>query len=171
VGERALGGSAEKETPNTMKKSWIPKVLLAVAVLLGAAACSPQELRQWYTDHGIDHTQWTDAEIEAQAVEVTKYWDSVFALGKYNHVLSDEQLARLRHCESNGNYGAVGGGGTYRGAYQFSRSTWNSTAARHFPWLAGIDPVAASPAEQDAMTRALWSTSGRSPWPVCGQRV
>jgi hypothetical protein len=154
-----------------MKKSWIPKVLLAVAVLLGAAACSPQELKQWYTDHGIDHTQWTDEEIEAQAAEVTKYWEGVFALGKYNHVLSEDQLARLRQCESGGNYAAVGGGGTYRGAYQFSRSTWNATAATHFPWLAGIDPVVASPAEQDAMTRALWSTNGRTPWPTCGKRV
>jgi CBS-domain-containing membrane protein len=41
---------------------------------------------------------------------------------------SDATLARLRACESHGNYGAVNRSGTYRGAYQFSRRTWNNVA-------------------------------------------
>ena len=86
-------------------------------------------------------------------------------------VLSDEELLRLRMCESTDNYQAVSPSGTYRGAYQFDRRTWNSVAERHFPWLVGMDPVAADPWWQDAMTRALWSERGRQPWPHCGKRV
>ena len=80
-------------------------------------------------------------------------------------------LAGLRNCESGGNYGAVNPSGTYRGAYQFSRSTWNSVASKSFPHLVGVDPAAAAPADQDAMAQALYSSSGSSPWPVCGRHL
>lgn len=80
-------------------------------------------------------------------------------------------LAGLRNCESGGNYGAVSSSGTYRGAYQFSRSTWNSVAAGSHPHLVGVDPASASPADQDAMARTLHASSGSSPWPVCGRHL
>jgi hypothetical protein len=96
----------------------------------------------------------------------------------YNHVTSpyegavtDEQLANLRHCESTGNYAAVSSSGAYRGAYQFSQSTWNRVADDHFPWLADVDPATVEPWWQDAMARALWSESGPSSWPHCGRSV
>lgn len=79
--------------------------------------------------------------------------------------------AALRRCESGGNYGAVSANGTYRGAYQFSRSTWNSVAARSHPHLVGVDPAAASPADQDAMALSLYRSSGSSPWPHCGRHL
>ena len=84
---------------------------------------------------------------------------------------SDEALARLRQCESHGNYGAVSRSGTYRGAYQFSRGTWDSTARRFLPAYVGHDPATAMPFVQDAMARALWSTTGWTSWPVCGRRA
>jgi hypothetical protein len=89
----------------------------------------------------------------------------------YNEVLDHDQLYRLRWCESTDNYQAVSRGGTFRGAYQFSRSTWDSVASRHFEWLVGIDPVDVEPAWQDLMAKALWSERGRAPWPTCGRRV
>ncbi len=79
--------------------------------------------------------------------------------------------AALRRCESGGDYGAVSANGTYRGAYQFSRSTWNSVAARSNPRLVGVDPAAASPADQDAMALALYRSSGANPWPHCGRHL
>lgn len=79
--------------------------------------------------------------------------------------------AALRRCESGGNYSAVSSSGTYRGAYQFSRSTWNSVAARSAPHLVGVDPAAASPADQDAMALALYRSSGSRPWPHCGRHL
>jgi hypothetical protein len=83
-------------------------------------------------------------------------------------VPSDGELAALRDCESGGDYAAVSSGGWYRGAYQFAQSTWNGVAERNLPHLAGVDPATASPADQDAMARALWWESGWAPWPHCG---
>ncbi len=85
--------------------------------------------------------------------------------------ISDAGLARLRACESNGNYRVVSSNGRYRGAYQFSQSTWNATARRHYPFLAGIDPASAHTWDQDRMARALWATGGPGHWPVCSRRV
>jgi len=86
-------------------------------------------------------------------------------------VLTDDELLRLRMCESTDNYQATNPSGKYRGAYQFDQPTWDRVAERHFPWLAGLDPVDVEPWWQDAMTRALWSERGRQPWPKCGLRV
>ncbi len=79
------------------------------------------------------------------------------------------EWAALRECESNGNYAITNPSGKYRGAYQFDRSTWNSVAERHVPRLVGVDPAAASPADQDAMAFALYSERGSRPWPHCGR--
>jgi len=84
---------------------------------------------------------------------------------------SAEEWAALRQCESNGDYTITNPSGRYRGAYQFDRSTWNSVAERHAPQLVGIDPAAASPADQDAMAYALYSERGPRPWPHCGRHL
>lgn len=70
-------------------------------------------------------------------------------------------LAAIRACESGGNYSAVSPGGTYGGAYQFDRQTWQSVGGSG-------DPAAASPAEQDARASQLLSQRGSNPWPNCG---
>jgi len=70
-------------------------------------------------------------------------------------------LARIRRCESGGNYGAVSSSGRYRGAYQFDRSTWAGLGGSG-------DPAAASPAEQDYRALLLLRQRGTRPWPVCG---
>jgi hypothetical protein len=82
-----------------------------------------------------------------------------------------EKWEALRQCESNGNYTITNPSGKYRGAYQFDRSTWNSVAERHDPSLVGVDPAAASPADQDAMALALYSERGARPWPHCGRHL
>ncbi|MGH9152954.1 MAG: transglycosylase family protein [Acidimicrobiales bacterium] len=70
-------------------------------------------------------------------------------------------LAAIRACESDGDYGAVSSDGLYRGAYQFDRPTWESVGGNG-------DPAAASPAEQDARAAQLLSERGSNPWPNCG---
>ena len=82
-----------------------------------------------------------------------------------------EQWAALRECESGGDYTITNRSGKYRGAYQFDRSTWNSVAGRHDPPLVGVDPAAASPADQDAMAMALYIERGARPWPHCGRHL
>jgi hypothetical protein len=73
--------------------------------------------------------------------------------------------APIAACESGGNPGAIGGGGAYRGKYQFSYSTWASVGGSG-------DPAAASEAEQDRRAAILYSPdsqAGASPWPTCGR--
>lgn len=73
---------------------------------------------------------------------------------------------RAHESDSAGGYRAVSPSGMYRGAYQFSQSTWNATAAQYAgrPDLVGVDPASASPADQDAMAAALYAVAGNGPW-------
>jgi hypothetical protein len=68
----------------------------------------------------------------------------------------------LANCESGGNPRAVSPGGTYRGLYQFSMSTWAGVGGSG-------DPINASPAEQTNRAQILYNRSGRGSWPVCGK--
>ena len=82
---------------------------------------------------------------------------------------SDIQWEALRFCEATGNYTAVNPTGKYRGAYQFSRQTWDWIAGLYFERLVGVDPAAAVPSDQDRMAQALYDLRGRGQWPVCGR--
>jgi hypothetical protein len=70
-------------------------------------------------------------------------------------------LEAIAACESGGNPAAVGGGGAFRGKYQFDYGTWASVGGSG-------DPAAAPEAEQDRRAAMLLQRSGSSPWPVCG---
>jgi hypothetical protein len=70
-------------------------------------------------------------------------------------------LEAIAQCESGGNPQAVGGGGQYRGKYQFTRETWAAVGGTG-------DPAAAPEAEQDRRAAMLYAQSGPSQWPVCG---
>ena len=70
-------------------------------------------------------------------------------------------LEAIAACESGGDPSAIGGGGTYRGKYQFSRETWASVGGSG-------DPAEASEAEQDRRAAKLYETGGAGHWPVCG---
>lgn len=70
-------------------------------------------------------------------------------------------LEAIAACESGGNPGAIGGGGTYRGKYQFDYGTWGSVGGDG-------DPAAASETEQDRRAALLYKRAGATPWPVCG---
>lgn len=74
-------------------------------------------------------------------------------------------LACIRARESGGNYSIASPGGTYMGAYQFSQSTWNSTAQHAGrPDLVGTPPNHAAPADQDALALDLLRWQGLAPW-------
>ncbi len=70
-------------------------------------------------------------------------------------------LERIAFCESKGNPHAIGGGGSFRGKYQFTYGTWRAVGGRG-------DPAAAPEAEQDRRAALLLKRSGSSPWPICG---
>jgi hypothetical protein len=72
---------------------------------------------------------------------------------------------RKHESDTSGGYRAVSASGTYRGAYQFSQSTWNSTAREAGrPDLVGVDPATAAPADQDTLALLLYQWQGSSPW-------
>jgi hypothetical protein len=75
-------------------------------------------------------------------------------------------LSCVRWRESHGDYtvhNTQGSGAS--GAYQFMPGTWNSIAASEGRTdLVGLDPAAASPADQDAMAAALYAQRGAAPW-------
>jgi hypothetical protein len=71
-------------------------------------------------------------------------------------------LQAIAQCESGGDPTAIGGGGLYRGKYQFSVVTWQAVGGKG-------DPAAAPEAEQDRRAIILYNTSGPGQWPVCSQ--
>ena len=74
-----------------------------------------------------------------------------------------DDFARLRQCESGGNYSTNTGNGYY-GAYQFDQRTWNGLG------LSGR-PSDAPPATQDDAAETLQSQRGWSPWPACARKL
>ncbi len=86
---------------------------------------------------------------------------AVRSLRAFERVPVPDGLDAIAACESGGDPEAVGGGGLYRGKYQFDRHTWRSVGG------AG-DPAAAPEAEQDARAARLYRRAGAAPWPVCG---
>jgi hypothetical protein len=72
-----------------------------------------------------------------------------------------EHLRSIAWCESRNNPRAVGGGGAYRGLYQFSFSTWRVVGG----WG---DPAAAPRSEQTWRAWVLLKNHGSGHWPVCG---
>jgi resuscitation-promoting factor RpfB len=72
-------------------------------------------------------------------------------------------LAKLRACEAGGNY-ANKNNPLYRGAYQFSYSTWGNKYGIY-------DPADATPAQQDQAARELYVRRGWQPWPHCGSSL
>jgi hypothetical protein len=70
-------------------------------------------------------------------------------------------LRGIAACESRGNPRAVGGGGVYRGMYQFSFRTWRVVGGSG-------DPAVAPRSEQTWRAWLLLSRHGSAHWPVCG---
>ena len=70
-------------------------------------------------------------------------------------------MEAIAACESGGDPHAIGGGGAFRGKYQFTYQTWAAVGGSG-------DPAAAPEAEQDRRAAQLMATSGRQNWPVCG---
>jgi hypothetical protein len=70
-------------------------------------------------------------------------------------------LRGIAACESRGNPRAVGGGGVYRGMYQFSFTTWRVVGGSG-------DPAVAPRSEQTWRAWLLLSRHGSRHWPVCG---
>jgi hypothetical protein len=76
-------------------------------------------------------------------------------------VIVPPELEAIAACESGGDPGAIGGGGAYRGKYQFSHATWAAVGGTG-------DPAQAPESEQDRRAVILYERSGPGQWPTCG---
>lgn len=75
------------------------------------------------------------------------------------------ECTRAHESDSSGGYGAVGSGGAYRGAYQFTQSTWDAAVAgAGHDQFAGVPADQAPPEVQDAAAAHLYSVAGNRPW-------
>ena len=72
-------------------------------------------------------------------------------------------FARLRQCESGGNY-SINTGNGYYGAYQFSARTWRGLGYEGLPHQA-------SAATQDEAAAKLQAQQGWRPWPGCSRKL
>ena len=70
---------------------------------------------------------------------------------------------KTAECESGKDPNAIGGGGRYRGAFQFMKSSWH-----HAPKTPGGDPIDYGYKTQAVVAVALKKKMGTKPWPVCG---
>lgn len=90
--------------------------------------------------------------------------------GKYDRLwtqritIAEKRWARrTAECESGGDPDAIGGGGIYRGAFQFMRQTWKRS-----PQSPGGDPIDFSYKTQAVVAVMLKRQDGAGHWPNCG---
>ena len=112
------------------------------------------------TTQRTEHRHKVKAEKKREAKEAREEEEEQFA--QLPGGVSIGTLEAIAACESGGNPEAVSPEGTYRGKYQFDQGTWESVGGSG-------NPAAAPEAEQDYRAALLYSESGSSPWPVCGQ--
>jgi hypothetical protein len=133
---------------------------------LDGVAAFVQGLERQRLEHYLQQIQADEAaaaaQAEADAAAAARPRSSSHASGGGGDSLA---CIRAHESDSAGGYEAVSSGGTYRGAYQFLPSTWDSTAAGSGrDDLVGVDPASASPSDQDAMASHLYSQAGAQPW-------
>jgi hypothetical protein len=120
-----------------------------------AAAPNKRELRQSIHRMQKRWGRWLRHDPRGRAVAFKlKVRSEVPSWGK-------AQLRSIAWCESKNDPHAIGGGGAYRGMYQFSFSTWAVVGGSG-------DPAAASRWEQTWRAWLLLSRHGSGHWPVCG---
>jgi len=89
--------------------------------------------------------------------------------GRYDRLWDDVSrrnkrwARRTARCESGKDPNAIGGGGMYRGAFQFMRSTWKSS-----PKSPGGDPIDYNYKTQAVVAVHLKRRDGAGHWPNCG---
>jgi transglycosylase-like protein len=140
-----------------------PKLLIALSAALAALAISSIAMAGVADARGGGTPVGDDNPTSAPAPAPTANE------AKYAHIWAKTPVADKRWakststCESGGNPRAIGGGGVYRGAFQFTKSTWRTS-----PKSPGGDPIAYTFETQAVVAVLLMHREGTKPWPVCG---
>ena len=121
---------------------------MAIVVMIAAAASAHAG--------GSGGTGTGGTGTKAHSSRYGRLWDGL-------SVRDHRWARRTSECESGGNPKAIGGGGRYRGAFQFTRPTW-----RRAPKSPGGDPVRHSWRCQAVVAVYLKHREGTGAWPNCG---
>lgn len=131
---------------------------IALAACLGALSLfSAQALAgSGGTGPDGDGSAQTSSEPTANSSKYNRLWDRTSQRDK-------RWASKTAECESGKDPNAIGGGGSYRGAFQFMKSTWRTS-----PKSPGGDPIDYSYKTQAVVAVALKKRDGAGHWPVCG---
>ena len=121
-----------------------------VAILAGAAAGSA------HADGGVSPGGDGSRTTEGSQTKYDRIWNDTSRANK-------RWARRTAECESGGDPDAIGGGGRYRGAFQFMKSTWRTS-----PKSPGGDPIKYTYRTQAVVAVLLKKRDGAQHWPVCG---
>jgi Transglycosylase-like domain len=113
-----------------------------------------RELRDW----SLAHLREENRDLRRENRKLRR---SAAGNGSVTTGAAPAHLQSIASCESGGDPSAVGGGGMYRGKYQFDQQTWASVGGTG-------DPASAPEAEQDKRAAMLYQQRGAQAWPVCG---
>jgi Transglycosylase-like domain len=105
---------------------------------------------------------WSLARLRAERRDLRHDVRALRRTGGAPDVPVPAALQAIAACESGGDPKAVGGGGAFRGKYQFDYGTWAAVGGSG-------DPAAAPEIEQDRRAALLYARAGAAPWPVCGR--
>jgi hypothetical protein len=106
-------------------------------------------------------SNWSNERLERKQRSLRRDVRELRRTGGAPDVAIPAHLKAIAQCESGGNPRAIGGGGMYRGAYQFSYATWAAVGGKG-------DPAAASMEEQTRRAAILYARAGAGQWPICG---
>ncbi len=149
-----------------MRKLALVTILCLAAVVPAIAIAAPfdgpsPDLTSQPSDHTIVSSGLGDPLDVHEAKRQLRLAQRRARPPKPEPVAVSPHLQAIAQCESGGNPTAIGGGGLYRGKYQFSVATWQAVGGSG-------DPAAAPEAEQDMRAAILYAQSGPGQWPVCG---
>lgn len=139
--------------PGLESKSRLCLIVSAISVALAMAAFSDPV---GAASGGIGTATDDDAEPTRSNARYDNIW-STFSTRERRWA------NRTAACESGRNPRAIGGGGLYRGAFQFMKSTW-----RRSPRSPGGDPISYSYRTQAVVAVLLKRRDGAGHWPSCG---
>ncbi len=135
------------------KLKFLAPIAVALALVVGALSFSASSAS---AGGGITVGGGGGKQSAAEKQRYSRLWDRTGRRQK-------RWANRTARCESGRDPRAVGGGGIYRGAFQFRKDTWRAA-----PKSPGGDPVRFTYKTQAVVAVALKRKDGAHHWPTCG---
>jgi hypothetical protein len=151
----------------------VPRLLIAGAALIGATACSPEQVQWWVGWHAQDPAaaeQWAANDCGALCTNDTDN-DGVVepdapaapARSSGGGGGGGDVWDQLAQCESGGNW-AINTGNGYSGGLQFLPSTWRAYGGQGSAHNASRE-------EQIRVAQRVQADVGWGAWPACARRL